>query len=573
MADVRVQLPLGTLSGCGKAWSFRLLREQEIAGSNPAAPTRFRSLFVVYAAGWSKILTTEILAQPFGRNQNGKFKVTLHAAFRMMVLLKPILRRCNMERFLERHQSRIIGVLSGFDRILFRGTLRSISYRDGFDRFLGYHSILYKNFATFVDGSPKPSKTHVQALVEESGRPYIYLESSARSKEKIAQTMIDRDKITEGLICVLGCVEPCQSFAIRKDSKTKKLKLVSAQRKCLHYYFYYLDREFGLMHVRLESWLPFSIQVCLNGREYLARRLERAGIGFQKRDNCFAQIDDLKRAQRDARRSGHPQVGALSEHPGASCQSLLSALSSGLELHGYYWTIRQSEYATDVMFRDAEALKTIYPRLVSHAIEQFHSKDVLRFLGRRMTASLTQEVTSQRREFFEGVRVKHWVGENSIKMYDKQQSVLRIETTINNPRDFKSLREATRNGQPSLQWLPMRKGLADIARRVEVSRAANQRYLEALSVVGEPAPTKEVLDPLSHRVVKEGRAYRPVATDRSRGSETVPGGVARGAHAQWVPEPRHPRTDRTRDQARIETRPGHQRLESPAPWDCCERTG
>ena len=132
-----------------------------------------------------------------------------------------------MERFLERHHSRIIGVLSGFDRILFRGTLRSISYRDGFDRFLSYHGILYKDFAPFVDGLSQTVKSHVQALVEESGRPYIYLESSTRSKEKIAQTIIDRDKITEGLVCVLGSVEPCQSFAIRKDSKTKKLKLVS----------------------------------------------------------------------------------------------------------------------------------------------------------------------------------------------------------------------------------------------------------------------------------------------------------------------------------------------------------
>ena len=416
-----------------------------------------------------------------------------------------------MERFLERHQSRITGVLSGFDRILFRGTLRSISYRNGFDRFLNYHGILYKRFSPFVGGLSQTVKDHVQAVVKQAGRPYIYLESSTRSKEELAQSVAQRDTITEGLICVLGCVEPCQSFAIRKDAKTKKLKLVSARRKCLHYYFYYLDREFGLMHVRLESWLPFSIQVCLNGRDYLARRLERAGIGFQKRDNCFAQIDDLKRAQE-----------MLDDLVTRKWEHFLNVLARrvnpllrpemGLELHGYYWTIRQSEYATDVMFRDAEALKTIYPRLVSHAIDQFHSKDVLRFLGRRMTATWAQEVTSQRREFFEGVRVKHWVGENSIKMYDKFGQILRIETTakINNPRDFKSLRETTRKGQPCWQWLPMRKGLADIARRVQVSRAANQRYLEALAVVGEPAPTKEVLDPLSRRVVKEGRAYRPL---------------------------------------------------------------
>jgi DNA-binding PadR family transcriptional regulator len=414
-----------------------------------------------------------------------------------------------MERFLERHQSRVVGVLSGFDRVLFRGTLRSISYLDGFDRFLGYHGVLYKNFGSFVGALSQTVKAQVQAMVEQSGRPYLYLESSTRSKEKIAQTIAERDKITEGLICVLGCVEPCQSFAIRKDSKTKKLRIVTAQRKCLHYYFYYLDREFGLMHVRLESWLPFAIQVCLNGREYLARRLEKAGIGFQKRDNCFTQIDDLKRAQE--------MLDALVTRKWEHFLNMLArrvnpllAPEVGLELYGYYWTFRQSEYATDVMFKDAEALKGIYPRLVSHAIDQFHSKDALRFLGRHMTASLAQEVTSQRREFFEGVRVKHWVGENSIKMYDKQQSVLRIETTINNPRDFKSLREATRKGQPCLAWLPMRKGLADIARRVEVSCAANQRYLEALAVVDEPAPTKEVLDPLSCRVIKQGRTYRPL---------------------------------------------------------------
>ena len=414
-----------------------------------------------------------------------------------------------MERFLKRHQSRIVGVLSGFDRLVFRGTLRSISYCDGFDRFLGYHGVLYKDFKPFVNGLSQTLKAHVQAVIDQSGRPYIYLDSSEDSKEDIAQKIAERDKITAGLICVLGCVEPCQTFAIRKDSKTKKPKLVSVQRKCLHYYFYYLDREFGLIHVKLETWLPFTIQVSLNGREYLARRLEKAGIGFQKRDNCFTQIDDIKRAQE-----------MLDDLVTRKWEHFLNMLARrvnpllrpevGLELHGYYWSFRASEYATDVMFQDAAALKAIYPRLVSHAIEQFHSEDVLRFLGRRMTTSLAQEVTSQRREFFEGVRVKHWVGANSIKMYDKQQSVLRIETTINNPRDFKSLREATRKGRPCLAWLPMRKGLADIARRVEVSRAANQRYLEALAVVGEPAPTKEVLDPLTRRVNKQNRAYRPL---------------------------------------------------------------
>jgi hypothetical protein len=454
--------------------------------------------------------------------------VTLHASLWMMALLKPIVRRCDMERFLERHQDRVTGVLTGFDRILFRGTLRSISYRDGLDRFMGYHRVLYKGFGRFAEGLSQRIKDRVSGIIAQSGRPYLYLQSSAESKEKVAQSIAGRDQITEGLICILGCVEPCQSFSIRRDAETKTLKLVPAKRKCLHYYFYYIDREFGLMHVRLESWLPFSIQVYVNGREYLARRLEKASIGCEKSDNCFTRIDDVKRAQE--------MLDALVTRKWERFLNMLARrvnplidTRSDLELHGYYWTIRQSEVATDVMFRDSAALEAIYPRLVAHAIEQFRCKDVLRFLGRRLTTAKTEEVTSELREFVEGVRIKHRVGENSIKMYDKQGSVLRIETTINNPRPFRACRKMIRDGRPCWVWLPMRKGLADIARRVEISRAANQRYLEALAVVDEPAPTKAVLDPLSQRVRKEGRSYRPLRPIAPEDNELF-GAVLRGEH-------------------------------------------
>jgi len=436
-----------------------------------------------------------------------------------------------MERFLARHRDRILGVLSGFDRILFRGTLRSISYLQGLEQFLKYHGILYKDFGRFAQGLSQALKDRATEVIEQSGRPYIYLESSAPSKEMMAQRIAQRDQISEGLICVLGCVEPCQSFAIRKDRESKMLKLIPAKRKCLHYYFYYLDREFGLIHVRLETWLPFSIQVYVNGREYLARRLERAGIGFEKHDNCFTRVDNLKRAQEMlddlVSRKWERFLNALARR----VNPLLEA-DSGLELHGYYWTIRQSEVATDVMFRDAKALEAIYPLLVRHAIEEFRCKDVLRFLGRKLTSAKTEEVTSELRELVEGVRIKHRLGENSIKMYDKQGSVLRIETTINNPRPFRALREMIQDGQPCLKWLPMRKGLADIARRVEISRAANRRYLEALAVVGQPLPTKEVLDPVSQPVRKEKRSYRPLRPIAPEDNELL-AAVLSGEH---VPE-------------------------------------
>lgn len=423
-----------------------------------------------------------------------------------------------MQRFMERHKARIVGVLSGFDRVLFLGTLRSIAYLAGMDKFLQVRHVLYKDFGTFVQGISERIKEHAKQFAEKHGRPMLYLASPSQSKEETARAIMKRDRVERGLICVLSCVEPCMSFTVRRNREQKKLELVPARRKCLFLYFYFMDREFGLMHVRLQTWLPMPMQVCLNGREYLARRMDRAGIGYEQRDNCFTRIDDLPRAQE-----------MLSDLEQRDWAAFLNALArrlnpwmadrGSLDLYGYYWSIRESEYATDVMFSSAKALAAIYPALVQHALTAFSARHVMRFLGRRTDARFNGEATTNIRHRSEGVRIKHWVEENSIKMYDKQGSVLRIETTINNPRRFKVRRRITRKGGLVTAWIPMRKSIADLSRRVEICRAANERYLEALGVVGEPSPTRHLMDPVSRRLVQDGRAYRalrPIDPDEAR---------------------------------------------------------
>ena len=121
-----------------------------------------------------------------------------------------------MESFLKQHGDAVLGVLHGFDRVLFRGTLRSISYCAGMDRFLGAQRVLYKDFAPFVDGLSDQLKVHAKMIAAHHNRPYIHLESPAQRKEDVATEVAKRDQITEGLICVLGCVEPCRSYKLRK---------------------------------------------------------------------------------------------------------------------------------------------------------------------------------------------------------------------------------------------------------------------------------------------------------------------------------------------------------------------
>ena len=419
-----------------------------------------------------------------------------------------------MERFVKRYADRIVGSIAGFDRILFRGHLSSIYHREAMDRFLSSQRVLYKDFNAFVQRFSKRVKERAEKIAKESGRPVIYLNSPKESKEDFVREIIERDQITEGLICVLTCVEPCRSFSVRGDRLRKELRLVAETRQCQHLYFYFLDHEFGLLHVRLQTWLPLTIQVCLNGREYLARQMLAAGLNFVQADNCFTAIEDLERAQlfsdQLVTRNWKPFLDALARRVNPWLER-----KSEIRLRPYYWTIRQAEYATDILFRDPQALTDIYPALLEHAIKHFHTADVLRFLGHKVRCISSGEVTSSLQRRFEGVRIKHWLHENSIKMYDKQGSVLRIETTINNPKRFQVRRRL--NGE--FKWLPLRKGIADIRRRVQLSRAANERYLQALAVVGEPTPSHKLLDQVSRPVVhgqQRFRALRPVSPEDSR---------------------------------------------------------
>jgi len=412
-----------------------------------------------------------------------------------------------MERFVDRHQGQIVGSISGFDRMLIRGTVRSISNVEGMGKFLSSQRVLLKDFGAYAKRLSDGLKEHVEQVYGKSERPYLYLQSTGKSKEEIAEEICQKDRIDEGLVCVLAALELNWSFDIERNGEKKHLQLVSRQRKCLHFYFYYMDREFGLMHVRLQSWLPFSIQVCVNGREWLARQMDRAGIGYKKHQNSFTWIDKLDKAQQILTRL-EEQGWIRMLHQFARGVNCYQKKNNTVRLNNYYWTVIQAEFATDILFDSAASLQAIYPALVHHAIEQFHTKDVLRFLGRRTNRLFSGKATSTMVERIEGVRVKHWIEQNSIKMYDKAGSILRVETTLNNPRPFKTRRRVLERGKYRLKWLRMRKGIVDIRRHSELCRAANYRYLDALAVVDSPDPSHQVLDPLCQRIRYNNRNYR-----------------------------------------------------------------
>jgi len=131
-----------------------------------------------------------------------------------------------MQEFTARYGDKIQGVLSGFDRLIFRGTLRKIAYECGMKGYLWANRILFKDFGSHAHEVSERVKRAALRCVEEAGRRIQYLPSSKDDKEEIARGIAEQEYITQGPVCALTCVEPCIGFDIHRNRESKQLELV-----------------------------------------------------------------------------------------------------------------------------------------------------------------------------------------------------------------------------------------------------------------------------------------------------------------------------------------------------------
>jgi hypothetical protein len=424
-----------------------------------------------------------------------------------------------MNAFLETHQKLIIGEITTFDRMIFKGHLSAFYPRGAFESFLSRQGVLLKDFGRYVEKVTKQVNEHAKMMAKKAGRPYIYLQSattkaSGVSKEDLARKIAAKDGVTEGLICAFSVLETCSSFTVRGNRETHKLEAVRRRTKCLHHYFYFIDPELGFMHLRLQSWFPFQIQVYINGREWLSRKLDDLGIGYRRRDNCLTWAEDFEKVHAVCERFAHRRWPGVLNTLARRFNPFLARIGN-LGFGGYFWVLDQAEISTDVLFRDRASLNRIFPDLVQHAALHFSADNVLRFLGRKLSGNFRGEVTTDYKKRQEGRRVRHGMKRNSIKMYDKG-SALRIETTINNPREFKVLRvEDTPEGR-SRRWKPMGKGVANAWRYAQVGAQSNGRYLEALAQVQPKGQAIQEIESLSTSHERHGTHIPKLAPFSSR---------------------------------------------------------
>lgn len=415
-----------------------------------------------------------------------------------------LLREHAMKTFLARFASLIHFVLSGFDRLRFRGESMLLSNQRGVDSYLYRQRIRYVDFMDHCQHLTHALCQQTDQLAEAQGVPVKHLNSPKIDKEATALELAASQPCAApaGRIALITAVESCFTYRLRKNNEGRAYP-VKQEGKCKHYYHYFLHPELGLCYVRMQTYFPFTVRVGMNGRQWLYQQLRKRNVEFQHRGNLLLGVADVPLAQQIMDAQVHADyakiLGELVEP--------IQPLSAYLHTHApYYWVGEQTEWANDFVFHSPDDLATWFQRWVRHGIENLHCTDIMRYLGKKRPQACTDEAKIDLRKKPEGTRLKFWYGTNSLKMYDKEGISFRPETTINQPGEFNVFAKSVKGtADEPPRWRPMRKGVVDMERRAEVSQAANNRLLESLATVADTTTLGELLKPLGNRVSKNGK--------------------------------------------------------------------
>lgn len=210
------------------------------------------------------------------------------------------------------------------------------------------------------------------------------------------------------------------------------------------------------MHVRIQTYLPFTVQININWHEWLAKKLLWHEIKYEKDDNCFTWIEDVERAQKFADRFSKVKWHRILAAFARKINPLLS------EVGEYYFIADQFECSTDIMFSNSAKMECLFDKQLELSTRRFRPRDILTFVGKRRNGRFKGDQINSSKKYYWGSRIKHWIKKNWIKMYNKRESVLRIETVIDNPRDFKILKTGIRKDEKVYGWYPLAKSIKNL---------------------------------------------------------------------------------------------------------------
>jgi len=334
--------------------------------------------------------------------------------------------------------------------------------------------------------------TAVQQFATRHEIPLVSFESGD-DKDAVAARHRAQFIRPEGVVFVGVAQEKMRSFKAHKRSGpgTKVGFDFSRQPVAVnHYYFYVHDRDWGPAFLKIGTYLPYPVKLCLNGHEWVKQRLRRARIRFESLDNGFLSCAEPAALQAACDALGPADVQAFFDRWSHQLPWPLTAEDRAAG-YDHRLTIWQLEVSLTHVFDRPVQGRHFFEAVIRENLDLGRPDRVRLLFPLRLTRATPPPPFGYRtRVITDGVQPSLHVEYKSshIKQYFKEQHALRTETTINNPKDFY-----------------VAKRVANLTHLRDLGQQVNRKLLEVERVSHECVLTQDALDRLQRPTVEGGQ--------------------------------------------------------------------
>ena len=409
------------------------------------------------------------------------------------------------ELLTERYENEISGVLGCYDRVIIRGTAGLFGYAGGMTSFFYAHNYKIFDFANIFKPVTDDIISNIKFMAAQNGVGIEYVRKPGSfRKDDMIEKILEARGNKPGLVHIFSQLELCNTYDPWHDKNTHKTYFKYAQTKRLVYYIYFVDKTLGLCYIKVPTVAPFGLMFYFNGHNLLENKLASANIGYTKRDNAFTSTDDFHMAQKLSDEIDVKSIHKILD----GCANRWCPLPKEWNI-SYQWSLAEVEYSLDIVFKDPETLKPLYDNIIETAMHTITPENIANFLGKRFSLQFDGEAGSRYNKRILGTRIKHQLGDTSVKIYDKFGSILRIEVTSNDVSEMRVFRPVQkRDGATVSKMAPVKKSIYSLFDLISLFKKARYRYLESISSFDDPSDGIKKLNTATDTIEENNRKYR-----------------------------------------------------------------
>lgn len=308
-------------------------------------------------------------------------------------------------------------------------------------------------------------KQAVETFAAATGAEVIRFESGQRKDDIVAEYRSQYGQ-AEGVVVIGIAQEKAYAFKASKRTQGKMVGFDYSRQSVFvnHYYFYIQDKDFGPAFIKVCSYAPYAVKVCINGHEWAKQQASQRGLAFEALDNGFLSCADPAALQAICDELGPEQIQAFFEKWQARLPWRLTPddQQAGFQ---YRLSVWQAEFSRTQVFTDSTQGRQWFEAVIRDNLDVGRPDRIQLVFERRVTKATPGLFRT--RVVQEGVSpsLHAYYKRTHVKQYFKEHRALRTETTINNTKDF-----------------GVNKDIANLPFLQQLGRQINRRLLDAQHV-------------------------------------------------------------------------------------------